>query len=469
MARPSGSASSRPSLSTSSSPNDDSLFRLTTSHNGRATSFCSSRNAPPSSEACTRCGARGANLTLPRAVTASTAASSYAPLYVASTRNLLLRGVEARDQPVEFGAAHAAHRVPHADVGGERRCSAQEDARKELPGVRYATCGAEYIVGPAMAAIHERSAAELAAAFASGELSPLHVARALLERIEAWEPRINAMYRVHREAALEQARASEARWRSRPAALAARRRAAHHQGEHLHARRSGAGRHARQRGRAAAGRRRARRGAGARGRLRDPRQDHDARLRHAVLGPVEPARRDAQSLAPRPQSVGLELRRGRRRGRGLRAAAPRHRHRRLGAPAGDALRHLRPQALARPRAGQSAVHGPRRGADDAHREGRGAPHEPHRAPRCARLHEPALPGSEFRRAAAARPEAPAHRLSARHGRRPDGPSRGPRPPPRRRQPRSPAPAARSSRSARSSPRRCSTACAASSRRARTTT
>jgi len=65
-----------------------------------------------------------------------------------------------------------------------------------------------------MTAIHERSAAALAASFASGELSPVLVARALLERIEAWEPRINAMYRVHREAALEQARASEARWRA---------------------------------------------------------------------------------------------------------------------------------------------------------------------------------------------------------------------------------------------------------------
>jgi aspartyl-tRNA(Asn)/glutamyl-tRNA(Gln) amidotransferase subunit A len=66
----------------------------------------------------------------------------------------------------------------------------------------------------AMAAIHERSAAELSAAYSRGELSPLEVARALLERIEAWEPRINAMYRVQRDGALEQARAAEARWRS---------------------------------------------------------------------------------------------------------------------------------------------------------------------------------------------------------------------------------------------------------------
>ena len=66
-----------------------------------------------------------------------------------------------------------------------------------------------------MAAIHERSAAELVSAFASGELSPLHVARVALERIEAWEPRINALYRVHREGALAAAAASESRWRAR--------------------------------------------------------------------------------------------------------------------------------------------------------------------------------------------------------------------------------------------------------------
>ena len=66
-----------------------------------------------------------------------------------------------------------------------------------------------------MAAIYERGAVQLVQAYSRGELSPLEVARASLERIEAWEPRINAMYRVHREAALEQARASESRWRSR--------------------------------------------------------------------------------------------------------------------------------------------------------------------------------------------------------------------------------------------------------------
>jgi aspartyl-tRNA(Asn)/glutamyl-tRNA(Gln) amidotransferase subunit A len=66
-----------------------------------------------------------------------------------------------------------------------------------------------------MAAIHELGAGQLAQAYSTGTLSPLEVVRASLERIAAWEPRINAMYRVHRDTALEQARASESRWRAR--------------------------------------------------------------------------------------------------------------------------------------------------------------------------------------------------------------------------------------------------------------
>ena len=60
----------------------------------------------------------------------------------------------------------------------------------------------------------ERSAEALSSAYARGEISPLEVTRALLARIEAWEPKINAMYRIDPEGALEQARASEARWRA---------------------------------------------------------------------------------------------------------------------------------------------------------------------------------------------------------------------------------------------------------------
>lgn len=55
---------------------------------------------------------------------------------------------------------------------------------------------------------------ELSAAYARGELSPVEALRAWLARLDAWEPRINAMYRVDREGAAAQARAAEARWRA---------------------------------------------------------------------------------------------------------------------------------------------------------------------------------------------------------------------------------------------------------------
>ena len=64
-----------------------------------------------------------------------------------------------------------------------------------------------------MAAIHELSAGALASAYARGDLSPVEATRAALERIAAWEPRLNALYLLRGEAALEDARDSERRWR----------------------------------------------------------------------------------------------------------------------------------------------------------------------------------------------------------------------------------------------------------------
>ena len=66
-----------------------------------------------------------------------------------------------------------------------------------------------------MAAIHELSAVEVAAQYASGALSPPEVTRACLERIAACEPRLNAMYRLDREGALAAAREAETRWRAK--------------------------------------------------------------------------------------------------------------------------------------------------------------------------------------------------------------------------------------------------------------
>src|SRR3954447_3715894 len=65
-----------------------------------------------------------------------------------------------------------------------------------------------------MAGVSNLTAAQLASLYSRGELSPVEVTRALLERIDGWEPRINALYRLHRDAALAQARAAEARHRA---------------------------------------------------------------------------------------------------------------------------------------------------------------------------------------------------------------------------------------------------------------
>ena len=66
-----------------------------------------------------------------------------------------------------------------------------------------------------MAELQELDALQVAAQYAAGGLSPVDVARACLERIDACEPRLNAMYRVSRDDALAAARASEARWRAK--------------------------------------------------------------------------------------------------------------------------------------------------------------------------------------------------------------------------------------------------------------
>src|SRR5947207_11501142 len=65
-----------------------------------------------------------------------------------------------------------------------------------------------------MPAIYKFTAEQIFSAYSRGELSPLDVTRAALERIATREPRLNAMYRVDAEGALAQAGASEARLRA---------------------------------------------------------------------------------------------------------------------------------------------------------------------------------------------------------------------------------------------------------------
>jgi aspartyl-tRNA(Asn)/glutamyl-tRNA(Gln) amidotransferase subunit A len=62
-------------------------------------------------------------------------------------------------------------------------------------------------------ALHHLTAQELSAAYRAGRLSPVEVTRAVLDRIAAWDGRLNAMYITDADGALAQAAASEQRWR----------------------------------------------------------------------------------------------------------------------------------------------------------------------------------------------------------------------------------------------------------------
>jgi len=62
-----------------------------------------------------------------------------------------------------------------------------------------------------MTALHDLSAKDLSAAYRAKQLSPVDVTRAALERIDASNKKINAMYLVDAVGALAQASLSEAR------------------------------------------------------------------------------------------------------------------------------------------------------------------------------------------------------------------------------------------------------------------
>ena len=62
--------------------------------------------------------------------------------------------------------------------------------------------------------IHTLGAASLSAAYGRAELSPVEVLHALQAHIARWEPHLHALYAADADAALIQARESEARWRA---------------------------------------------------------------------------------------------------------------------------------------------------------------------------------------------------------------------------------------------------------------
>ncbi len=61
--------------------------------------------------------------------------------------------------------------------------------------------------------LNDLSARQLIAGYRDRILSPVEVTQAVLDHIERWEPRLQATWLLRPEAALAQARASEARWR----------------------------------------------------------------------------------------------------------------------------------------------------------------------------------------------------------------------------------------------------------------
>ena len=240
----------------------------------------------------------------------------------------------------------------------------------------------------AVTSLHDLSAVDLIAGYRAKQFSPSEVLEEVLAHVAAWEPHIKALYLFDPEGARATAKASTDRWQKGEPDGHARRRAGHHQGQYRHQGPAGAaGRRQRQAGAGREGC--AARRAVARGRRGHLLQDHDAGLRHAVVGPFELPSPHPQSLGPQQESRRLLFRRG-RRGRGrLRPAASRHRHRRLGAAAGVLVRPGRAEAELRARSGRSALCRPRRRTDDPHRRRRRADDERAVEAGPPRRHEPA--------------------------------------------------------------------------------
>src|SRR5258708_12611486 len=63
-----------------------------------------------------------------------------------------------------------------------------------------------------MTAIHVMSAAELLGAYKTKKLSPVDVTDAIIKQIEAWEPKLKALYAPDFEGARKAAKESEKRW-----------------------------------------------------------------------------------------------------------------------------------------------------------------------------------------------------------------------------------------------------------------
>ena len=63
-----------------------------------------------------------------------------------------------------------------------------------------------------MTTLHDMTAGELLAAYRTRKFSPVEAVDAVIVRIEAWEPKLKALYAPDFEGARKQAKASEMRW-----------------------------------------------------------------------------------------------------------------------------------------------------------------------------------------------------------------------------------------------------------------
>ena len=144
--------------------------------------------------------------------------------------------------------------------------------------------------------LHDLSAVDLIAGYRARQFSPTEVLEDVLAHIAVWEPHIKALYAFDPDGARAVAKASTERWHKGEPIGRARRRSRHNQGEYRHQGRAGAAgccdhQTRARRCRCAAGGALARSGRG------DFFQNHDAGLRHAVVGAL-------QLPSPHPQSLG---------------------------------------------------------------------------------------------------------------------------------------------------------------------
>ena len=195
----------------------------------------------------------------------------------------------------------------------------------------------------AVTSLHDLSAVDLLAGYRAKQFSPSEVLEDVLAHVARWEPHIKALYAFDPDGARAVAKASTERWAKGEPAVALDgvpvtiKDNVATKGQPVPL---GAASVPLVPGRA----RCATRGAAARSGRGDLLENHHARLRHAVVGTVELPSPHPQSLGPQQESRRLVLRCGRGRGRRLRPAASRHRHRRLGALACGLVRTCRAEA-----------------------------------------------------------------------------------------------------------------------------